>query len=51
MQENELLEQEYYYHGSRGGIEGPISPVSRVRTDFGRAFYMGTDVMQTERLG
>lgn len=50
MQENELLEQEYYYHGSRGGIDGPISPISRARTDFGRAFYMGTDVMQTERL-
>ena len=31
------------YHGSKEGIQGDIAPVSRVRCDFGRRFYMGTD--------
>lgn len=26
------------YHGSRGGIEGGIKPVSRERCDFGKGF-------------
>ena len=29
------------YHGSRGGLDGPIKPLSRARCDFGRGFYMG----------
>ncbi|MCI8597874.1 MAG: DUF3990 domain-containing protein [Lachnospiraceae bacterium] len=31
------------YHGSKSGIRGAISPISRERCDFGRGFYMGTD--------
>lgn len=31
------------YHGSKSGIVGPIAPISRVRCDFGRGFYMGTE--------
>ncbi len=38
------------YHGSRGGIIGPIVPRSRPGTDFGEGFYMGTDPMQTKGL-
>lgn len=38
------------YHGSRGGIIGPIAPRSRPGTDFGEGFYMGTDPMQTKGL-
>ena len=38
------------YHGSKGGIDGDIEPVSRVRCDFGRGFYMGTDLMQAKSL-
>lgn len=34
------------YHGSKKGINGAISPTGRKETDFGRGFYMGTDVMQ-----
>ena len=34
------------YHGSKDGISGTIQPVSRELCDFGRGFYMGTDVMQ-----
>lgn len=30
------------YHGSRGGLDGPIKPASRERLDFGKGFYMGT---------
>lgn len=29
------------YHGSRGGLDGPIQPSSRTRCDFGKGFYMG----------
>ena len=29
------------YHGSRNGIKGKISPISRERCDFGKGFYMG----------
>ncbi len=38
------------YHGSKGGIDGPIEPISRVRCDFGKGFYMGTDCMQAKSL-
>lgn len=36
------------YHGSRGGIEGNIVPISRIRCDFGKGFYMGTNPMQAK---
>jgi len=38
------------YHGSRGGIEGDIQPISRVRCDFGRGFYLGTLPIQVKSL-
>ena len=34
------------YHGSKSGIAGPIAPISRDACDFGRGFYMGTDINQ-----
>ncbi len=34
------------YHGSKAGIHGAITPVSRERCDFGSGFYMGTDRIQ-----
>lgn len=34
------------YHGSKSGIRGAISPISRARCDFGKGFYMGTDRTQ-----
>ena len=34
------------YHGSKSGIIGPVAPVSRDRCDFGKGFYMGTDLYQ-----
>lgn len=40
----------YLYHGSKGGIEGDIAPISRKRCDFGQGFYMGTDLMQAKSL-
>jgi hypothetical protein len=50
MLRDDVLAREYYYHGSRGGIEGPIVPVSRSRADFGRAFYLSTDATRTKLL-
>ena len=38
------------YHGSRGGIDGAIKPVSRPRCDFGMGFYMGTNPDQAKTL-
>ena len=38
------------YHGSRGGIEGNISPKSRERCDFGVGFYMGTNPKQAKSI-
>jgi len=38
------------YHGSRGGIDGPIAPTSRARCDFGKGFYMGQHEMQAKGL-
>ncbi len=34
------------YHGSKHGISGEIAPLSRDRCDFGRGFYMGSDILQ-----
>jgi|GEM_PF-2127483 hypothetical protein len=34
------------YHGSKSGIRGAIAPISRVRCDFGKEFYMRTDRTQ-----
>ena len=34
------------YHGSKSGIVGKIEPKSRPQCDFGRGFYMGSDVSQ-----
>ncbi len=38
------------YHGSRGGIDGEIQPISRVRCDFGKGFYMGESEEQAKGL-
>ena len=38
------------YHGSKGGIDGEIMPISRVRCDFGKGFYMGTDINQAKEI-
>lgn len=34
------------YHGSKSGIQGIIEPKSRDKCDFGKGFYMGTDMRQ-----
>ncbi len=34
------------FHGSKSGIKGNIKPVSRSWCDFGKGFYMGTEVIQ-----
>lgn len=34
------------YHGSKSGIDGEISPISRELCDFGKGFYMGTEKSQ-----
>lgn len=39
-----------FYHGSRGGLIGDISPISRPGTDFGRGFYAGNLAMQAKSL-
>ena len=38
------------YHGSRGGLDGAIKPISRERCDFGKGFYMGEDISQVKGL-
>lgn len=38
------------FHGSRGGIRGRITLPERTNGDFGRGFYMGTNVLQTKSL-
>jgi hypothetical protein len=50
MLRDDVLVGQYYYHGSRGGLEGRIVPASRSRADFGRAFYLSTDAMRTKLL-
>lgn len=34
------------YHGSKSGIRGRITPISREKCDFGSGFYMGTEPAQ-----
>ena len=34
------------FHGSKSGIKGKISPISRTKCDFGKGFYMGTGPIQ-----
>ena len=38
------------YHGSRGGLQGAIRPVSDSSADFGSGFYMGDEVTQPQTL-
>ena len=38
------------YHGSKKGITGDISPISRSECDFGRGFYMGTNTLQSIKI-
>jgi len=44
------MEDKILYHGSKGGLDGPIMPISRLRCDFGRGFYMGTNPEQAKSL-
>lgn len=44
------MEDKILFHGSRGGIDGEIAPISRVRCDFGKGFYMGEDSYQAKSL-
>ena len=34
------------YHGSKKGLQGRIEPISRESCDFGKGFYLGTDLAQ-----
>ncbi len=38
------------FHGSKSGIHGQIQPTSRKKCDFGKGFYMGTNIMQASTL-
>ena len=38
------------YHGSKSEINGNIKPSSRKNCDFGRGFYLGTDILQAKTL-
>ena len=44
------MEDIILYHGSRGGLQGAIKPISRERCDFGQGFYMGTNPEQAKSL-
>lgn len=35
------------YHGSKSGLNGKIEPKSRDKCDFGKGFYMGTELEQS----
>ena len=39
-------EEVMLYHGSKAGIVGDITPTSREHCDFGKGFYMGTEMSQ-----
>ena len=45
-----MTSDKFLYHGSRGGIVGNIKPESRIRCDFGKGFYMGTNREQAMSL-
>lgn len=47
---NETNNKLILYHGSKGGIKGDITPLSRNTCDFGRGFYLGTCRLQAETL-
>lgn len=34
------------FHGSKSGLDGDIMPKSRAQCDFGKGFYMGTEILQ-----
>ena len=38
------------YHGSEGGLQGAIRPVSDAASDFGSGFYMGDEMTQPQTL-
>ena len=42
MLENKI----HLYHGSKNGLKGKNQPLSRELCDFGKGFYMGTEVSQ-----
>ena len=42
MEEGRVL----LYYGSKSGLVGDIAPVSREKCDFGKDFYMGTNIEQ-----
>ena len=44
------MDDRILYHGSRGGIDGKIQPISRTRCDFGKGFYMGKNAEQVQSL-
>ncbi len=44
--ENANPDVKVLFHGSKSGIEGDIMPISRSQCDFGKGFYMGTEVVQ-----
>lgn len=39
MHKVDYSKPETLFHGSRGGIEGDIKPISRPRCDFGQGFF------------
>lgn len=41
-----MFEKIRLFHGSKSGIKGKISPISRSLCDFGQGFYMGTEKEQ-----
>lgn len=44
------MEDKILYHGSRGGLQGTIKPISRIHCDFGQGFYMGESSKQAQGL-
>ena len=43
---NSYNSKDIYFHGSKAGIENEIRPISRSLCDFGKGFYLGSEVMQ-----
>lgn len=44
------MEDKILYHGSRGGLQGNVKPISRDHCDFGKGFYMGENKKQAQGL-